>query len=54
MKPKSIAVFAFLLLVGCEQRHFNSFAEARSYLNELDEFQEGNCLKVNKYQISRR
>lgn len=49
-----IAVFALLLLVGCEQKHFNSFAETRAYLNELDEFQEAQLLKRNKYQISRR
>lgn len=40
-----IAVFALLLLVGCEQKHFNSFAETRAYLNELDEFQEAQLLK---------
>ncbi len=39
-----IAVFVFLLLVGCEQRHFNSFAETRAYLKELDEFQEAQLL----------
>lgn len=44
VKPITIAVFAFLLLAGCEQR-FDSFAETRAYLNELDEFQEAQLLK---------